>query len=50
MATVFITGSSEGFGLMTGRLLEEKGHAVVLHARNGRRRARRAGDRRLLLP
>jgi NAD(P)-dependent dehydrogenase (short-subunit alcohol dehydrogenase family) len=34
MARVFITGSSEGLGLMTGRLLAEQGHEVVLHARN----------------
>jgi NAD(P)-dependent dehydrogenase (short-subunit alcohol dehydrogenase family) len=34
MAKVFITGSSDGIGLMTGRLLAEQGHAVVLHARS----------------
>jgi len=34
MARVFITGSSDGLGLMAGRLLAEQGHAVVLHARN----------------
>ena len=34
MADVFITGSSDGLGLMTGRLLAEQGHRVVLHARN----------------
>lgn len=34
MAKVFITGSSDGLGLMAGRLLVEQGHAVVLHARN----------------
>ena len=34
MANVFITGSSDGLGLMTGRLLAEQGHRVVLHARN----------------
>ncbi len=34
MARIFITGSSDGLGLMTGRLLAEQGHAVVLHARN----------------
>ncbi len=34
MARVFITGSSDGLGLMTGRLLIEQGHAVVLHARS----------------
>lgn len=34
MARIFITGSSDGLGLMTGRLLADQGHAVVLHARN----------------
>ena len=34
MARVFITGSSDGLGLMAGRLLAGQGHAVVLHARN----------------
>jgi NAD(P)-dependent dehydrogenase (short-subunit alcohol dehydrogenase family) len=34
MARVFITGSSDGLGLMTGRLLAEQGHRVVLHARS----------------
>ena len=34
MAKVFITGSSEGLGLMAGRLLAEQGHGVVLHARS----------------
>ncbi len=34
MARVFITGSSDGLGLMAGRLLIEQGHAVVLHARS----------------
>lgn len=34
MARVFITGSSDGLGLMAGRLLVEQGHTVVLHARN----------------
>jgi NAD(P)-dependent dehydrogenase (short-subunit alcohol dehydrogenase family) len=33
MAHVFITGSSDGLGLMAGRLLVEEGHTVVLHAR-----------------
>ena len=37
MARVFITGSSDGLGLMAARLLLEQGHAVVLHARNGQR-------------
>ena len=34
MARVFITGSSDGLGLMAGQLLAEQGHKVVLHARN----------------
>ncbi len=38
MARVFITGSSDGLGLMAGRLLIEQGHAVVLHARNDARK------------
>jgi NAD(P)-dependent dehydrogenase (short-subunit alcohol dehydrogenase family) len=37
MSRVFITGSSTGLGLMTGRLLAERGHQVVLHARDERR-------------
>jgi NAD(P)-dependent dehydrogenase (short-subunit alcohol dehydrogenase family) len=31
---VFITGSSDGLGLMAGKLLIEQGHEVVLHGRN----------------
>ena len=34
MARVFITGSSDGLGLMAARLLIEQGHEVVLHGRN----------------
>jgi NAD(P)-dependent dehydrogenase (short-subunit alcohol dehydrogenase family) len=34
MAKILVTGSSDGLGLMTGRLLAEKGHGVVLHARS----------------
>jgi NAD(P)-dependent dehydrogenase (short-subunit alcohol dehydrogenase family) len=34
MATVFITGSADGLGLMAGELLASQGHSVVLHARN----------------
>jgi NAD(P)-dependent dehydrogenase (short-subunit alcohol dehydrogenase family) len=40
MAKIFITGSSEGLGLMTGRLLAEQGHRVVLHARSEARAER----------
>ena len=46
MSRIFITGSSEGLGLMTGRLLSEQGHKVVLHARN----TARAQDARHALP
>jgi NAD(P)-dependent dehydrogenase (short-subunit alcohol dehydrogenase family) len=34
MARVFVTGSSDGLGLMAARLLIEQGHEVVLHGRN----------------
>ena len=34
MARVFVTGSSDGLGLMAARLLIEEGHQVVLHGRN----------------
>ena len=37
MARVFITGSSDGLGLMAAQLLVEQGHSVVLHARNQQR-------------
>jgi NAD(P)-dependent dehydrogenase (short-subunit alcohol dehydrogenase family) len=33
VARIFITGSSDGLGLMAAQLLLEQGHAVVLHAR-----------------
>ena len=46
MARVLITGSSDGLGLMAGRLLVEQGHAVTLHARNDKR----AADARAGLP
>ena len=39
MARVFITGSSDGLGLMAGQLLVDQGHRVVLHARNAARAA-----------
>jgi NAD(P)-dependent dehydrogenase (short-subunit alcohol dehydrogenase family) len=39
MARVFITGSSDGLGLMAGRLLADQGHEVVLHGRNEARAA-----------
>src|ERR1700733_6575053 len=37
MARIFITGSSEGLGMMAGQLLVADGHRVALHARNARR-------------
>lgn len=37
MSRIFITGSSEGLGLMAAQLLVEQGHTVVLHARNAAR-------------
>jgi NAD(P)-dependent dehydrogenase (short-subunit alcohol dehydrogenase family) len=46
VARVFITGSSDGLGLMAGRLLAAEGHAVVLHARN----KGRAEDAQTALP
>ncbi|WP_328609458.1 SDR family NAD(P)-dependent oxidoreductase [Amycolatopsis sp. NBC_00345] len=46
MARVLITGSSDGLGLMAGRLLVGQGHSVTLHARD----TRRADDTRAALP
>ena len=37
MAWVFVTGSSDGLGLMAAKLLIEQGHDVVLHGRNDQR-------------
>ena len=37
MSRVFLTGSSDGLGLMAARLLIEQGHHVVLHGRNDNR-------------
>jgi hypothetical protein len=37
VARVFITGSSDGLGLLAARLLIDQGHEVVLHGRNERR-------------
>ncbi len=34
MARILVTGSSDGLGRMAAQLLVERGHAVVLHARN----------------
>lgn len=46
MARVFITGSSDGLGLMAAGTLIQEGHSVVLHARN----EQRAEEVRLRLP
>lgn len=46
MARVFITGSSDGLGLLAGQQLAEAGHRVTLHARN----AARAADAQRALP
>jgi NAD(P)-dependent dehydrogenase (short-subunit alcohol dehydrogenase family) len=46
MARVLVTGSSDGIGLMTGRLLSQWGHEVTFHARN----EERAADLRRALP
>jgi NAD(P)-dependent dehydrogenase (short-subunit alcohol dehydrogenase family) len=37
MARIFITGSSDGIGLMEARMLISQGHQVVLHGRNQKR-------------
>lgn len=39
MSKIFITGSSDGLGLMAAQQLILQGHQVVLHARNSRRAA-----------
>jgi NAD(P)-dependent dehydrogenase (short-subunit alcohol dehydrogenase family) len=46
MARIFITGSSDGLGLMAAQLLAGQQHEVVLHARNDSR----AADARRALP
>jgi NAD(P)-dependent dehydrogenase (short-subunit alcohol dehydrogenase family) len=46
MSRIFITGSSDGLGLMAARLLDGQGHRVTLHARNDAR----AADIRRALP
>ncbi|KUJ10421.1 putative daunorubicin C-13 ketoreductase [Mollisia scopiformis] len=37
MARIFITGSSDGIGLVAAQTLIKKGHTVTLHARNAQR-------------
>ena len=46
MARVLVTGSSDGLGLLSGKILAEQGHAVTLHARN----EKRAADAKEALP
>jgi NAD(P)-dependent dehydrogenase (short-subunit alcohol dehydrogenase family) len=46
MARVLVTGSSDGIGLMAGRLLLQEGHEVTFHARN----EQRAADLRRAIP
>jgi NAD(P)-dependent dehydrogenase (short-subunit alcohol dehydrogenase family) len=46
MARVFITGSSDGLGLMAARLLIDEGHFVIAHARG----KPRADETRAALP
>jgi NAD(P)-dependent dehydrogenase (short-subunit alcohol dehydrogenase family) len=37
MAKIFITGSADGLGQLSAKLLVDQGHQVVLHARNSER-------------
>src|SRR5688572_13373583 len=37
MVRIFVTGSADGLGQMSAKLLIEQGHRVVLHARNAER-------------
>jgi NAD(P)-dependent dehydrogenase (short-subunit alcohol dehydrogenase family) len=46
VARILVTGSADGLGLGAGRLLLERGHEVVLHARD----ERRASDVRAAVP
>ena len=46
MATILVTGSTDGIGRQTATTLAERGHRVVLHARN----ARRGEDARAAVP
>ncbi|MGD8781362.1 MAG: SDR family NAD(P)-dependent oxidoreductase [Ignavibacteria bacterium] len=39
MSKIFITGSSDGLGMMAAKSLIKKGHKVVLHSRNSKRAA-----------
>ncbi len=46
MATILVTGSSDGIGRQTAATLADEGHRVVLHARN----TRRADDAKAAVP
>jgi NAD(P)-dependent dehydrogenase (short-subunit alcohol dehydrogenase family) len=46
MATILVTGSSDGIGRQTAATLADEGHRVVLHARNNRR----ADDAKAVVP
>ena len=46
MSVIFITGSTDGLGLLAAELLLKDGHQVTLHARN----QARAADVRTRLP
>ena len=46
MSRIFVTGSSDGLGMMSARILIDAGHQVTLHGRNDRR----AADARAALP
>ena len=46
MSRIFITGSTDGLGLMAAELLLKDGHQVTLHARS----QARAADARTRLP
>ena len=37
MSRIFVTGSADGLGKMAAQLLIDKGHQVILHARNNMR-------------
>lgn len=37
MAKIFITGSADGLGQLTAKLLADQGHQIILHARNAER-------------
>ena len=37
MSRIFITGSADGLGQLSAKLLVENGHNVLLHARNSKR-------------